>query len=65
MESLKDTIVYDVYHVDRDPSIKPNVKPLPNIKRYHTFQFIDADHVDCSIMCGKTHPHLNTIRMYG
>jgi hypothetical protein len=65
MESLKDTIVYDVYNVDRDPSTKPIVKPLPNIKRYHTFKFIDADHIDCSIMCGKTHSHLNTIRMYG
>ena len=32
MESLKDTVVYDVYRVDRDPSLKSDVKPIPNIK---------------------------------
>lgn len=55
MESLKDTKVYDVYNVDLDSCVKPNVKPLPNIKQYHSFKFIDVDHVDCSIMTGKTH----------
>ena len=55
MESLKDTVVYDVYRVDRDPSSKPDVKPIPFIKKYHTFKFIDSNHVDCSIMSGTSY----------
>ncbi len=52
MESLKDTKVYDVYRINRDPTLKPDVKPIHKIKKYHSFKFIDPNHVDCSIMTG-------------
>lgn len=53
MESLKDTVVYDVYRIDRDPSSKPDAKPIPNITKYHSFRLIDGNHIDCSIMTGR------------
>ena len=40
MESLDNTVVYDLYDIDRDPSLKPNVKPIPNIKQYHNFALL-------------------------
>ena len=52
LAALDNTVVYEFYNIDRDPSLKPRVKPIRGIKQYHCFQYADANHVDCCIMCG-------------
>ena len=56
LDTLDNTVVYEFVNINRDPSLKPSIKPIQNIKQYHCFQFVDCDHVDCCIMCGDTFP---------
>ena len=56
LEALDNTVVYEFCNINRDPSLKPNIKPIQVIKQYHCFQFVDSDHVDCCIMCGDSFP---------
>lgn len=52
LAALDNTVVYEFYKINRDTSLKPRVKPIRGIKQYHCFQYVDASHVDCCIMCG-------------
>lgn len=58
LTALDNTVVYEFCNINRDPSLKPYVKPIRDINQYHCFQFIDADHVDCCIMCGDAFPSI-------
>ena len=52
LAALDNTVVYEFCNINRDVSLKPRVKPIRDIKQYHCFQYVDADHVNCCIMCG-------------
>jgi hypothetical protein len=54
LNSLDKTTVYEFTNIDRNPLLKPNVKPVRDIKSFHCFQFVDAHQMDCNIMCGDT-----------
>ncbi len=56
LEALDNTVVYEFCNINRDPSLKPTIKPIRNIKQFHCFQYVDADHVDCCLMCGDAFP---------
>ena len=37
LNALDNTVVYEFINIDRDPSLKPRVKPIHGIARYHCF----------------------------
>src|SRR6185312_9468727 len=58
LQTLDNTHVYTLTNIDRDPSLKPNIKSIRGIKSQHCFQFVDENHVDCCVMCGDAwHVH--------
>ena len=59
LDALDNTVVYEFVNINRDPSLKPSIKPIQDIKQYHCFQFVDCDHVDCCIMCGDAFPPIS------
>jgi hypothetical protein len=58
LAALDNTVVYEFCNINRESSLKPSVKPIPHIKQYHCFQLVDANHVDCCIMCGDAFPSI-------
>ena len=58
LAALENTVVYEFCNINRDPSLKPSVTPIRDIKQYHCFQFVDANHVECCIMCGDAFPSI-------
>lgn len=52
LQSLDNTKVYILTNIDRDPSLKPNIKGIRDIQSHHCFQFDDVNYVNFCIMCG-------------
>jgi hypothetical protein len=56
LNALDHTVVYPIYNIERDASLKPHVKPVKGISKFHYFHFVDGNQVDCSIMSGHVFP---------
>jgi hypothetical protein len=52
LQSLDNTKVYILTNINRDPSLKPNIKSICGISSHHCFQFVDVNHVDYCVMRG-------------